>query len=200
MSPSFLPLPLQELIDEFSRLPGIGRKTAVRLALHILKSPKIEAENLARTLIGVKEKIKFCSICFNITEQDPCAICRDPSRNTDQICVVEEPSDIMMIERTNEYHGVYHVLGGIISPLDGVGPEDLRIKELLNRLNSANEVILALNSSTEGEATGIYLSRLIKPLKIKITRLARGIPLGSSLEFVDELTLSKALKSRSEML
>ncbi|MEJ2634882.1 MAG: recombination mediator RecR [Calditrichia bacterium] len=195
---SFPPV-LQDLIEEFGRLPGIGRKTATRLALHVLEISKTEAETLARAIIDVKEKIRFCSICFNLSEDEQCHICRDPNRNQKQICVVEDAAGIMMIEKTNEYRGVYHVLGGVISPLDGIGPEDLHIKELLNRLNEAEEVILALNPSTEGEATSIYLSRLIKPLNVKITRLARGIPLGSTLEFVDELTLGKALKTRSEI-
>ncbi len=195
---SFPPV-LQDLIEEFGRLPGIGRKTATRLALYVLEISKTEAETLARAITNVKEKIRFCSVCFNLSEDEQCPICRDPNRNQKQICVVEDAAGIMMIEKTNEYRGVYHVLGGVISPLDGIGPEDLHIKELLNRLNEAEEVILALNPSTEGEATSIYLSRLIKPLNVKITRLARGIPLGSTLEFVDELTLGKALKTRSEI-
>ncbi len=200
MPASPLPPALQDLIDEFARLPGIGRKTATRLALHLLKVPEPEAHALAESILRVKKNIRFCSQCSNITEQDPCAICSDPTRNRKQICVVEDPTGIMMIEKTNEYRGLYQVLGGVISPLDGVGPEDLNIKQLLNRLTGeVEEVILALNPSTEGEATGIYLSRLIKPLGIKITRLARGVPLGSTLEFVDELTLGKALKSRSEL-
>ncbi len=194
-----IPQALQQLINAFSRLPGIGRKTATRLAFHILKSGPEETEQLIRALRRVKNEIRQCSVCFNITESDPCSICRDPSRDRSQICVVEEPQNIMQIERTNEYRGLYHVLGGVISPLDGVGPEDLHIKALLRRLPEVQEVIIALNPSTEGEATAIYLARLIKPLGVRITRLARGIPLGSSLEFVDELTLGKALQSRSEL-
>ena len=195
-----IPPALQDLIAELARLPGVGRKTATRLAMHLLKVPEPEARSLAEAIMQVKEKIRFCSQCSNITEQDPCAICSDPTRNRKQICVVEDPASIIMIEKTNEYKGLYQVLGGVISPLDGVGPEDLNIKQLMNRLTGeVEEVILALNPSTEGEATGIYLSRLIKPLGIKITRLARGVPLGSSLEFVDELTLGKALKSRNEL-
>ncbi|NOX37666.1 MAG: recombination protein RecR [Calditrichaeota bacterium] len=194
-----IPQALQQLIGAFSRLPGIGRKTATRLAFHILKADRTEAEQLARALMRVKTEIRQCSICFNITESDPCAICRDPNRDRSMICVVEDAQNILLIERTNEYRGLYHVLGGVISPLDGVGPEDLHIKELLERLQGVKEVILALNPSTEGEATAIYLARLIKPMGIKITRLARGVPLGSSLEFVDELTLGKALQSRSEL-
>ncbi len=198
MAIHLFPEALQRLIAEFHRLPGIGRKTATRLALHILNAPKEEADALARAILEVKEQIRFCSVCFNITQEDPCEICRDASRNHKQICVVEDAPSIMLIEKTNEYQGVYHVLGGVISPLDGIGPDDLHIKELLQRAREAEEVILALNPSTEGEATSIYLARLLKPLGVKITRLTRGIPLGSSLEYVDELTLTKALKTRSE--
>lgn len=194
-----LPPALQELVDAFTRLPGIGRKTATRLAFYILKASREEAEHLARAIVRVKKDIRTCSVCFNYTEADPCLICSNPQRNHKIICVVEDPETILQIEKTNEYKGLYHVLGGVISPLDGVGPEDLRIKELLNRLQDVEEVILALNPSTEGEATSIYLARLIKPLNVRLTRLARGVPLGSSLEFVDELTLSKALQSRSEL-
>jgi len=194
-----LPQALNDLIASLARLPGIGRKTATRLAFHILKTNKEEAEQLARAIIKVKREIHFCSQCFNITQQDPCPICRDTQRNRRLICVVEDAESILQIEKTNEYKGLYHVLGGVISPLDGIGPDNLHIKELMQRLEGVEEVILALNPSTEGEATSIYLAKLIKPLGIKITRLARGIPLGSSLEFVDELTLSKALQSRSEL-
>ena len=194
-----LPQALQELITAFARLPGIGRKTATRLAFHILNSQQQEGEELANAILQVKRKIRLCSRCFNITESDPCPICQDARRNRHQICVVEDSQTILFIEKTNEYRGLYHVLGGVISPLDGIGPEQLRIKELLQRLEGVEEIILALSPSTEGEATSIYLAKLIKPQGIKITRLARGIPLGSSLEFVDELTLSKALQSRSEL-
>ncbi len=194
-----IPQPLQQLIAELGRLPGIGRKTATRLAFHILNNSDQDSQELAKAILRVKNEIKLCSTCFNFTESDPCAICSDEKRNKKLICVVEDPQNILLIEKTNEYRGVYHVLGGIISPLDGVGPDDLRIKELLGRLEAVEEIIIALNPSTEGEATSIYLARLLKPQGIKITRLARGIPLGSSLEFVDELTLSKALQSRSEI-
>ena len=195
-----LPEALQQLIQALNQLPGIGKKTATRLAFHILKSDREQALALARAIHRVKSEIRQCSICFNITESDPCPICRDPLRDTSLICVVESPEDILLIERTNEFKGLYHVLGGVLSPLDGIGPEDLKIKELLNRLTpTVKEVILALNPSTEGEATAIYLAKLIKPLNIKISRLARGVPLGSSLEFVDELTLSRALQSRDEL-
>ncbi|RMI08871.1 MAG: recombination protein RecR [Calditrichaeota bacterium] len=196
---SGLPQALQDLIAAFSRLPGIGRKTATRLAFYLLNQNREEAEQLAKAIRRLKQEIKLCSRCFNLSEEELCAICRDPRRNQKVICVVEDPQNIMMIERTNEYRGLYHVLGGVISPLDGIGPEQLRIKPLLQRLEGVEEIILALNPSTEGEATSIYLARLLKPHGIKITRLARGIPLGSSLEFVDELTLSKALQARSEM-
>jgi recombination protein RecR len=199
MSAELYPATLEELIEEFGRLPGIGRKTASRLAFHILNSNESEALALVKAVIQVKKKIKFCARCFNLSEQESCSICRDNSRNKNQICVVEDPSSLIMIEKTNEFHGLYHVLGGTISPLDGIGPEDLHMNELINRARECEEVILALNPSTEGEATSIYLSKALKPFNIKITRLARGIPLGGHLEFVDELTLSKALKSRLEL-
>ena len=193
-----LPKALDDLVNALSRLPGIGRKTALRLAFHILKSERSEADELAGSIKRVKDQIKLCKRCFNFSEKELCDICSDPNRNSKIICIVEDPQNIHLIEKTNEYNGLYHVLGGIISPLDGIGPEDLRIKELLNRLEGVEEVIVALNPSTEGEATSIYLARLIKNMGINITRLARGVPLGSSLEFVDELTLSKALQARDK--
>ena len=195
-----LPPALQDLVAELNRLPGIGRKTALRLALHILNSPKSEAEALASAVLRVKEKIHLCSVCFNITEQDPCDICRDTTRNRRQICVVEDAPSILMLEKTNEYHGLYHVLGGVISPLDGIGPEDLRIKELLHRIrNGVQEVILANNPSVEGEATALYLVKLIKPLGIKVSQMARGLPMGGDLEWADALTLTRALEGRREL-
>ena len=194
-----LPPSLQQLIAAFHRLPGIGKKTATRLAFHILKAGPEEAKLLAQALLRVTKEVRLCSQCFNITETDPCPICADPRRDKRLICVVEDPQDVWRIERTNEFKGLYHVLGGVISPLDGVGPENLRIKELLQRLHHIEEVIVALNPSTEGEATALYLSRLIKPMGIRVTRLARGVPMGSSLEFVDEVTLGKALQSRDEI-
>lgn len=194
-----LPQALQDLIDAFSRLPGIGRKTATRLAFHLLTSPEEHGENLAKALVDVREKVSVCKRCYNFSETDICNICADATRNTTQICVVEDAQTLMMLEKTNEYRGLYHVLGGVISPLDGIAPDDLRIRELLARLDSTDELILALTPSTEGEATSIYLSRLLKPGGIRVTRLARGIPLGSSLEFVDELTLGKALQTRIEL-
>ena len=199
MNRNVLPSALDDLIEELSRLPGIGRKTATRLAFHLLKVQDHHAENLANAILQMKNKVHLCPICFNLTEHETCNICSDVNRNKDQICVVEDSESLMMIEKTNQFDGVYHVLGGVISPLDGVGAEDLNIKSLLARLESVNEVILALNPSTEGEATTIYLARLIKPLHIKVTRLARGIPLGGHLEFVDELTLTKALQARDEV-
>lgn len=194
-----IPQALQQLIAELGRLPGVGRKTATRLAFYLLNSSDQESQDLAKAILKVKQEIRSCSTCFNFTESDPCQICNDTKRNRKTICVVEDPQNILLLEKTNEYRGLYHVLGGIISPLDGVGPDELKIKELLNRLSDVEEIIIALNPSTEGEATSIYLARLLKPQGIKVTRLARGIPLGSSLEFVDELTLSKALQSRNEI-
>lgn len=199
MPTELYPSALEELIEELGRLPGIGRKTAARLAFYILNSDQSEALALAEAIIQLKKKIQFCSICFNISEQEICGICRDLERNRKQICVIEDPGSLIMIEKTNEYQGLYHVLGGVISPLDGIGAENLHINELIGRIKNVEEVILALNPSTEGEATSIYLSKILKPFEVKITRLARGIPLGSHLEFVDELTLSKALKSRLEL-
>ncbi len=194
-----LPEALQQLIGEFSKLPGIGRKSATRLAFYVLNSPPQESESLARCIVKVKKEIQLCSKCFNFTEQNPCEICRDPNRQQHIICVVEDSQTLLMIEKTNEFKGLYHVIGGIISPLDGVGPEDLHIKELLQRVDSVSEIILALTPSTEGEATSIYLANLLKLQGKRITRLARGIPLGSSLEFVDEVTLGRALQARDEV-
>ena len=199
MSLYTLPQPLQQLIAAFGRLPGIGKKPAARLAFHILNADEEEGRTLAEAIREVREHIRFCEVCFNYSETERCSICRDGNRQESVICVVEDPQAILMLEKTNEYRGRYHVLGGVISPLDGIGPEQLHIKALLNRLDGVEEVIIALNPSTEGEATSIYLGRLLKPQGIRITRLARGIPLGGSLEFVDELTLGKALQSRSEV-
>ena len=188
---------LNQLIEEFSQLPGIGRKSAQRLALYILKLPKEEVTKIAQALVNVKEKMKYCSTCWNFTETDPCDICRSAKRETNTICVVEEPNDVLALEKTHEYRGLYHVLGGSLSPLEGIGPDDLKVKELLARLSpDVSEIILALNPDIEGEATTIYLSRLLKPLGMKVTRLARGIPIGGDLEFADEATLSRALEGR----
>lgn len=188
---------LQQLIEEFSRLPGIGRKSAQRLALHILKRPREEVVAMARALVNVKDRIRYCSICCNITEDDPCAVCSSPKRDRSVICVVEEPNDVIALEKTNEFRGLYHVLGGSLSPLDGLGPEELKVKELLGRIKGDTvEVILAMNPNVEGEATTIYLGRLLKPLGIKVSRIARGIPVGGDLEFSDEATLTRALEGR----
>ena len=189
---------IEDLAEQFSRLPGIGRKTAHRLALYVLKIPREEVVSLAKALVNVKDKVRYCSQCSNITEVDPCPVCSNQKRERDTICVVEEPNDLLAIERTNDYHGLYHVLGGALSPLDGIGPEELKIKELLQRVseNHITEIILALNPNVEGEATTLYLSKLLKPLGIRLTRIARGLPVGSDLEFADEATLSRALEGR----
>jgi len=197
----FEPGSFERLVAEFSKLPGIGRKTAQRMAFHLMKAEKEEALSLARAITELKESVRYCSICHNITESDPCRICADPGRDRSTICVVEEPSDVYAVERTGQYKGVYHVLGGALSPLDGVGPDDLRIKELMSRLGEGEvrEVIIATNPNTEGEATATYLAKLIKPLGIKVTRIARGIPVGGDLEFADEVTLARALEGRKEL-
>jgi len=192
---------LERLIGEFSKLPGIGRKTAQRLAFYILKLPIEDVEGLATALLDLKNRVQFCSICFNITEVDPCPICQDRTRDQSVICVVEEANDILAIEKTGQYRGLYHVLGGVLSPLDGIGPENLHIQELLQRIvDPVEEIIIATNPNVEGEATATYLSKLISPLGKKITRIARGIPAGSNLEFVDEITLLRALEGRNVML
>ena len=188
---------LNQLVEEFSQLPGIGRKSAQRLALYILKLPKEAVANIAQALVNVKEKIIYCTTCWNFTEEDPCGICSSPRRDASIICVVEEPNDVIALEKTNEYKGLYHVIGGSLSPLDGIGPEDLKLRELLTRVNpNVKEIILAMNPDIEGEATTIYLTRLLKPLGISVTRLARGIPIGGDLEFADEATVSRALEGR----
>ncbi len=180
-----------------ARLPGIGRKTAQRLALHILKQPREDVVRMARALVDVKDRIRACSVCCNITEQDPCAVCASPKRDRSIVCVVEEPNDVIAIEKTNDFRGMYHVLGGALSPLDGIGPEELKVRELLGRITpEVTEVILAMNPNVEGEATTIYLTRLLKPLGVKVSRIARGIPVGGDLEFADEATLSRALEGR----
>jgi recombination protein RecR len=191
---------IQKLIDEFSKFPGIGKKTAQRMAFYILKGKKEEAEALAKAILEVKEKVKYCSICFNITEEDPCVICRDEKRERSIICVVEEANDVAALEKTDQYNGLFHVLGGVLSPLDGIGPDDLKIKELVVRLKGkeVKEVILATNPNTEGEATAIYIAKLIKPLGIKVTRIARGLPAGGDLEYADQVTLANAIEGRVE--
>jgi recombination protein RecR len=188
---------LQQLIEEFSRLPGIGRKSAQRLALHLLKQSREDVVRMARTIVNMKERIRYCSVCWNITESDPCTVCTSMKRDRRLICVVEEPNDVIAVEKTNDFNGLYHVLGGALSPLDGIGPEDLKVRELLGRAtNDVAEVILALNPNIEGEATTIYLTKLLKPLGVKVTRIARGLPVGGDLEFADEATLSRALEGR----
>jgi recombination protein RecR len=188
---------LQHLIEEFSKLPGIGRKSAQRIALHILKQSRDDVVRMAKAMVNVKDRIRSCSICCNITEDDPCAICLSPKRDRNVVCVVEEPNDVIALERTNEFRGLYHVLGGALSPLDGVGPEDIKVRELLARISGdIGEVILAMNPNVEGEATTIYLTRLLKPLGVKVTRIARGLPVGGDLEFADEATLTRALEGR----
>jgi len=191
---------LQQLIDEFARLPGVGRKTAQRLALFVLKQPREQVVRMAEALVNVKDRIRYCSVCWNITEVDPCAVCTGTRRERDTVCVVEEPNDVIALEKTNEFRGLYHVLGGSLSPLDGVGPDDLKIRELLRRVDgSVKEVILALNPNVEGEATTMYLTRLLKPLGVRVTRIARGIPVGGDLEFTDEETLGRALEGRVQL-
>jgi recombination protein RecR len=189
---------IEQLAEQFAQLPGIGRKTAQRLALYVLKMSRDEVVTMAKALVNVKDKVRYCSICANITETDPCAICSNTKRDRSFICIVEEPHDVLAIEKTNEFKGLYHVLGGALSPLDGIGPEELKIKELLQRLSTSSieEIILALNPNVEGETTTLYLSRLLKPLGIKVTRIARGLPVGSDLEFADEATLSRAFEGR----
>jgi recombination protein RecR len=188
---------VHRLIEEFSQLPGIGRKSAHRLAMYILKLPKEEVAAMAQALVNVKEKMRYCTTCWNFAETDPCTICAGPRRDHGVICVVEEPSDVHALEKTHEYRGIYHVLGGALSPLDGIGPEELKVKELLTRVSpGVKEIILAMNPNIEGEATTIYLARLLKPLGVPVTRLARGIPIGGDLEFADEATLTRALEGR----
>lgn len=197
----YCPKALSDLIKELSKLPGIGEKTAQRLAFHILKSPNQKAEKLAEAILEVKKSITYCSVCCNIAEEDPCKVCSDPGRDHSLICVVEEPNDVFAIEKTKGYNGVYHVLLGALSPLDGIGPEDLKIKELLSRLeeNRVKEIIIATNLSMEGEATSMYLAKLIKPLGIKVTRIAHGLPVGGDLVYADEVTLGKSIEGRRDM-
>jgi recombination protein RecR len=195
---------IEALIEEFAKLPGVGRKTAQRLAMHVLHEPKAEAEKLAEALLDVKEKVIRCSVCQNVTdrEADPCAVCMSKVRDRSVICVVESPVDMLAFEKTGFYKGLYHVLHGVISPLDGIGPDDIKVRELLARFSAdepleVKEVVLALNPTIEGETTALYLSKLLKPLGIHVTKIARGIPVGAELEFVDEATLSRAMEGRS---
>ena len=198
---SAIPRPVQALIDELSRLPGIGPKTASRLTYFLLRQPAEQTRALAEALATLKEQIRFCSVCFNMTESDPCPLCNDEQRDATALCVVEEPLDVIAIERTRSFRGRYHVLHGAVSPVDDIGPDDLRIKELLGRLRDGKlkEVIIATNPSYEGEATAMYLQKQIAPMGLKVTRLARGLPVGGDLEYADETTLARAVEGRSEM-
>ncbi|MCT4509928.1 MAG: recombination mediator RecR [Tepidibacter sp.] len=193
--------PISRLIDEFSKLPGVGKKTAQRLAFHVINMNMIDVEKLSEALINAKKQIKYCCVCCNITDSSKCNICSNPNRREDIICVVEDPRDVAAMEKTKEFMGKYHVLHGVISPMEGVGPEMIKIKELLQRLNeeTVKEIILATNPTIEGEATAMYISRLIKPLGIKVTRIAHGLPVGGDLEYADEVTISKALEGRREI-
>jgi recombination protein RecR len=195
------PQSLTDLVEKLRTLPGVGRKTAERLAFHILKSPRAEAENLSRAIMDVKDKAMLCSVCSSITDTDPCQICADQARDHSMICVVEEAHDLFSIERVGEYTGVYHVLMGALSPLDGVGPEEIRVKELMARVEKGGviEIILATNPNAEGEATAMYLAKTLRPLGIAVTRIARGLPMGGDLEYADEMTLSKSLSGRTRI-
>ncbi len=192
----FIPTSVEKLINAFSRFPGIGKKTAQRMAFHVLKSNNEEAVQLAQAVMDVKTNILSCSICGGITEDDPCSICSDSKRRDDLLCIIEEASDIYAFEKTNSYRGKYHVLGGVLSPLDGIGPDDLNINRLIDRANEDMEVILATNASVEGEATALYIGKLLKEKGIKSTRLARGLPVGGALEYIDEATLIRAIEGR----
>lgn len=193
--------PVSKLIDEFSKLPGIGRKTAQRLAFHMLSIREDQAFGLANAIVEAKRKTRFCSVCFNITDVDPCIFCTNEKRDQTTICVVESSKDVIAIERTREYRGLYHVLHGAISPMDGIGPDDIKIKELLHRLSDLNikEIIVATNPTIEGEATAMYIARIISPLGIDVSRIAHGIPIGGDLEYADEVTLSKSLEGRRKI-
>lgn len=191
---------IEKLIEEFAKLPGIGNKTAQRLTLYVLNLPREEVQEFAKALVNARGTIKYCSVCGNYTDTDPCAICSNPTRDKSTICVIEEPKDIISIERVKEYNGTYHVLHGTISPMAGRGPNDIKLKELITRINGdVKEVIVATNPNVEGEATAMYISRILKPLGVKVTRIAHGIPVGGDLEYADEVTLSKALEGRKEI-
>lgn len=190
--------PVQALINEFSKLPTVGPKTAARLVFHLLNRPRNEAQALAEAILAVKDRVRLCSLCFSITEEDPCAICTDARRDDSMVCVVAEAKDIFALERASAYRGRYHVLGGLISPMDGIGPAQLRVKELIDRIASQSpaEIVIATNPNAEGEATALYLSRLIGPLGVLVTRLAYGLPIGGDLDYADEVTLAKAIEGR----
>jgi recombination protein RecR len=196
-----LAAPLERLIERLRALPGVGQKSAQRLAFHILRSPEAEVRALAAAIVEVKERIRLCGVCYNITDVDPCLVCADASRDSTAICVVEEPNNVVAIDKSGGFRGLYHVLHGSLSPLKGIGPDDLKIPALLERLRdgAVKEIILATNPNVEGEATAVYLSRLLKPLGIKVTRIALGLPVGSELEYADEVTVGKALEGRREL-
>lgn len=196
----FYPVAIEKLIEEFAKLPSIGQKTAQRLTLHILNLPDDEVREFADALVKARGTIKYCSVCGNFTDSDPCPICANPNRDKGTICVVEQPKDIMTIEKVKEFNGVYHVLHGNLSPMQGRGPQDIKIRELVARMNeNVKEVILATNPNVEGEATAMYISKVLKPLEVKVTRITAGIPVGGDLEYADEVTLSKALEGRKEI-
>ncbi|MEM1043471.1 MAG: recombination mediator RecR [Bacteroidota bacterium] len=213
---------VEALVEQFSKLPTVGRKTAQRLAAYVLKMPREEVVEIARALVAVKDRVKQCSVCFNVTDTDPCPICTSVKRTRSVVCVVEEPNDVLALERTNEFRGLYHVLGGVISPLDGIGPEDLKVRELVARIAApkesqpepaegvaedaaayehepVQEVILAMNPNVEGDTTAYYISQLLEPLGVRVTRIARGLPIGGDLEYADEATLTRALEGRSQV-
>ena len=188
-----------QLIEAFSSFPGIGKKTAQRMAFHVLRSSSNIASQLSESVINMKSKIRFCSVCNGITENDPCNICSNPKRDESSICIVEQASDVYTFEKTNSYHGVYHVLGGVLSPLDGVGPDDLAIESLISRVKPGYEIVIATNPSIEGEATSLYIAKLLKQQSVKVTRLARGLPMGGDLEYLDEATLMRAMEGRTRI-
>lgn len=200
-TPGSIAGPVAALINEFSKLPTVGPKTAARLVFYLLNRPRNEAQSLAEAILAVKDHVRFCSICYSLTEEDPCPLCTDERRDASIICVVAEAKDVYAIERTGAYHGRYHVLGGLISPMDGIGPAQLRVKELVERIGreSPKEIILATNPNAEGEATALYHSRLLQPLGVSVTRLAYGLPIGGDLDYADEITLTKALEGRREL-
>lgn len=195
------PEPISKLIEAFTRLPGVGSRTAGRLAFHVLRMNEDDVVNFAKALVNVKRNLHYCSVCCNITDIDPCRICQDKSRDASQICVIQDPKDLVAMERTKEFHGYYHVLHGAISPMEGIGPDEIHVAELLKRLGdeTVQELILATNPNIEGEATAMYLSRLIKPFGVKITRIAHGLPVGGDMDYADEVTLTKALEGRREV-
>jgi recombination protein RecR len=197
----YYPEPISKLIESFTRLPGIGPKTAGRLAFYVLNMKEDDVINFAKALVNVKRNLTYCSQCCNITDTDPCRVCQDKQRDRSVICIVQEPKDLIAMEKTREFHGLYHVLQGAISPMDGIGPDEIRIKELLRRLEdqTVQELILATNPNIEGEATAMYISRLVKPFGLRVTRIAHGLPVGGDLEYADEVTLTKALEGRREI-